>query len=68
MSKPFLRFEDGKICLGNKDLMVKSANLSVSTSLEPERVYGDYDPEIVGAKTEFIDFFKSVEKVNLLFL
>ena len=56
MNKPFLRFEDGKISLGNKDLMVKSANLSMAPALEPERVYGDYNPIIVGSKTEFVDF------------
>jgi len=56
MSKPFLRFEDGKISLGNKDLMVKSANLSIAPQLEEERVYGDLDLSIVGAKTEFVDF------------
>lgn len=56
MSKPFLRFEDGKISLGNKDLMVTSASLSISPGLEPERVYGDYSPSIVGSNTEFIDF------------
>jgi hypothetical protein len=56
MSKPFLRFEDGKVSLGGKDIMVQSANLSINPSLEPERVYGDFDPAIVGARTEFIDF------------
>ena len=56
MSKPYLRFEDGKVSLGNKDLMVQSASLSISPTLEPERVYGDVDINIVGAKTEFIDF------------
>ena len=56
MSKPFLRFEDGKISLGNKDIMVKSANLSIAPQLQPERVYGDYDASIVGATTKFIDF------------
>tara|TARA_R110001592_G_scaffold203876_5_gene453800 strand:- start:413 stop:1330 length:918 start_codon:yes stop_codon:yes gene_type:complete len=56
MSKPFLRFEDGKIALGGKELMVQSADLSMSPSLVPERVYGEFDREIVGAKTEFINF------------
>lgn len=56
MSKPFLRFEDGKISLGGKDLMVQSANLSMSPSLQAERVYGDFDINIVGSKTEFVDF------------
>jgi hypothetical protein len=56
MSKPFLRFEDGKISLGGKDLMVQSANLSMNPSLRPERVYGNFDRNIVGAKTEFINF------------
>jgi hypothetical protein len=56
MSKPFLRFEDGKISLGGKDLMVQSANLSITPTLEPERVYGDLDLSIVGAKTEFVNF------------
>ena len=56
MSSPFLRFENGKISLDNKDLMVKSANLSIAPSLNVERVYGDYDPSISGAKTEFVNF------------
>jgi len=56
MSKPFLRFEDGKISLGGKDLMVQSANLSMSPSLQPERVYGEFDINIVGSKTEFVNF------------
>ena len=56
MSSPFLRFEEGKISLGGKDLLVNSANLSISPSLEIERVYGDFDPEIVGARTEFAKF------------
>jgi hypothetical protein len=54
MSKPYLRFEDGKISLGGKDLDVSSASLSLNPSLEPERVYGDYDAAIAGAKTEFV--------------
>lgn len=56
MSKPFLRFEDGKISLGGKDLMVQSASLSMSPSLQPERVYGEFDINIVGSKTEFVNF------------
>ena len=56
MSKPFLRFEDGKISLGGKDLLVNSADLSIAPTLEPERVYGDYDASIAGAKTEFVNF------------
>jgi hypothetical protein len=56
MSGPLLRFEDGKISLGGKDLLVQSANLSISPSLQTERVYGDFDASIVGAKTEFVNF------------
>ena len=56
MSGPFLRFEDGKIALGGKDLLVQSANLSIAPSLEVERVYGDYDASIAGARTEFVKF------------
>jgi hypothetical protein len=56
MSKPFLRFEDGKISLAGKDLLVQSADLSITPTLSAERVYGDYDAAIAGAKTEFIDF------------
>ena len=52
---PFLRFEDGKIALGGKDLLVQSAQLSVAPSLEVGRVYGDYDPDLAGAKTELAD-------------
>ena len=40
MSKPFLRFEDGKVTIGSRDLMVKSANLSIAPKLQTERVYG----------------------------
>jgi hypothetical protein len=56
MSKPFLRFEDGKVTIGSRDLMVKSANLSIAPKLQTERVYGDYDPSIAGARTEFVNF------------
>jgi hypothetical protein len=56
MSGPFLRFEDGKISLGGKDLLVQSANLSIAPTLEIERVYGDYDANIAGAKTDFVNF------------
>ena len=56
MAQPFLRFENGKISLNNKDLMVNSAQLSINPSLQEERVYGDYDASISGAKTEFINF------------
>ena len=56
MSGPLLRFEDGKIALGGKDLLVKSASLSLAPTLNAERVYGDYDPEIAGARTEFVNF------------
>jgi hypothetical protein len=56
MSGPFLRFEDGKIALGGKDLLVQSASLSIAPTLEVERVYGDYDTNIAGAKTDFVNF------------
>lgn len=56
MSTSMLRFEDGKIMLGGKDLLAQSANLSIAPSLQPERVYGEYDASIAGAKTEFINF------------
>ena len=56
MSQPFLRFEDGKIALGGKDLLAKSAQLSITPTLEPERVYGEPDLDILGAKTEFVNF------------
>jgi len=56
MSGPLLRFEDGKIAIGNKDLLAKSASLSFSPTLNPEKVYGDFDQDIVGAKTEFVKF------------
>jgi hypothetical protein len=52
MSQPFLRFEDGKIALGGKDLLVQSAQLSIAPSLEADRVYGDYDAGLAGAKIE----------------
>tara|TARA_Y100000022_G_scaffold183943_1_gene178556 strand:- start:6563 stop:7483 length:921 start_codon:yes stop_codon:yes gene_type:complete len=56
MARPFLRFEDGKITLNNKDLMVNSANLSIAPSMSVEKVYGDYDASIGGARTEFVGF------------
>lgn len=59
MANTFLRFEDGKIRLNGKDLLVQSANLSISPSLQPSRVYGDYDETIRGAATEFINFTPS---------
>jgi hypothetical protein len=56
MARPFLRFEDGKITLNNKDLMVNSASLSIAPTLQPERVYGAFDSSIMGAKTELIKY------------
>lgn len=56
MKDPILRFEDGKISLSGKDLLVQSANLSIAPTLEAERVYGDYDPSIAGARTQFVNF------------
>ena len=56
MSDPLLRFEDGKVSIGGKDLFASSANLSISPSLEVERVYGEYDPAIAGARTQFVKF------------
>lgn len=56
MSSPYLRFEDGKISLASQDLMVNSATLSMNPVLTAERVYGDYDASIAGAKTQFINF------------
>lgn len=56
MSGPLLRFEDGKIAIGGKDLFASSANLSISPTLQVERVYGEYDAAIAGAKTEFVNF------------
>lgn len=56
MSGPLLRFEDGKISIGGKDLFASSANLSISPALEVERVYGEYDAKIAGSKTNFVNF------------
>lgn len=56
MSNPLLRFEDGKVSIGGKDVLASSASLSLAPSLNVERVYGDYDPSIVGARTEFVNF------------
>ena len=56
MSASLLRFEDGKISIGNRDILASSASLSLAPSLEIERVYGDYDSSIVGAKTKFVNF------------
>ena len=59
MSKPFLRFENGKVMIGGKNLLVTSANFSMSPTLQKERVYGDLDLNVVGAKTEFVKFAPS---------
>jgi len=56
MSDKFLRFEDGKISLNGKELMVNSASLSIAPGLDIERVYGDYDSRINGARVEFVNF------------
>jgi hypothetical protein len=56
MSAPFLRFEDGRVQLGGKNLMVSSANLSIAPKLSEERIYGDFDQDLRGAKTEFVKF------------
>ena len=54
MSSPFLRFEDGRVQLGGRNLMVSSASLSITPQLEQEKVYGDFDPSLLGSKTEFV--------------
>ena len=56
MSTPFLRFEDGKVTIGSRDLLVRSANLSISPSLQVERVYGELNKELLGASTDFVKF------------
>jgi hypothetical protein len=56
MKNPYLRFEDGKITLNGKTIMVSSASLSIAPSLQEERVYGDLDLSIVGSKTEFVKY------------
>ena len=49
---PFLRFEDGKITLGDKDILAQSADLSFAPTLETERVYGDINESTLGSKIE----------------
>lgn len=56
MSTPFLRFEDGKVTIGSKDLLVRSANLSISPDLQVERVYGKLNKDLLGASTDFVKF------------
>ena len=56
MKDPILRFEDGKIVVGGKNLLASSASLSIAPTLEVERVYGDFDPAIAGARTQFVNF------------
>jgi len=56
MATPFLRFENGKISLNNKDLMVSSANLSITPTLATERVYGDYLEGISGSRVDFVGY------------
>ena len=58
MKKPFLRFEDGKVTLGGKDVLAQSVSLSISPSLEVERVYGDVNQSTLGPK---------IEKLNRVF-
>ena len=49
---PFLRFEDGKITLGNKDILAQSAQLSFAPSLQTERVYGNVNQSTLGSSIE----------------
>lgn len=60
MSESFFRFENTKIQIDGKDLMVTSANLSMETSIQTERVYGDYDPETGGAKVDVMSLSPNV--------
>lgn len=55
-SAPYLRFEDSRIQIGGKNLMVNSANLSIRPRITEERVYGQASSELCGAQTEFIKF------------
>jgi len=56
MSSPLLRFEDGKIVIGGKEILVSSAVLSTKTSLAKERVYGARDPKTLGPSVNFIGY------------
>lgn len=56
MSSALLRYEDGRIVIGGKEILVNNASLSLKTNLSKERVYGDFDPNIRGAKTEFVKY------------
>jgi hypothetical protein len=56
MTTPLLRFEDSKVAIGGKNLFADSAGLSLAPALEVERVYGDYDANLAGAKTQFVNF------------
>lgn len=54
MGSTLLRFEDGKISIGGRELLVSSARLSMQTSLSKERVYGDSDSSLRGSTVNFL--------------
>jgi len=56
MTTPLLRFEDGRVVLGGREVFVNSANLSLKTTLEKERVFGGTDSSIMGSKVEFAGY------------
>lgn len=56
MSTPLLRFEDGRVVLGGKEIFASSASLSFKTTLEKERVFGGRDNSIMGSKVEFVGY------------
>lgn len=59
MSKPFLRFEDAGIIISGQELLASKASLSLSTSLNMERQFGEFDPKTGGATVDFVNFAPS---------
>lgn len=56
MATPLLRFEDGRVIIGGKEILVTSASLSLKNNLAKERVYGDLDIETRGCKVDFLKY------------
>lgn len=56
MPTPLLRFEDGRVMIGGKEILVNSASLNLRNNLAKERVYGDFDAETRGSKIDFVKY------------
>ena len=52
MVNQFLNFEDAHIKIGGKTMFASSASVQISPEIGADRVYGEFDKEIVGCKTK----------------